>query len=85
MKTPKEDARVNSRNAEKRAQFARETRPFLTCKQVAYHLGVSLDTLRRMRRSKTGPRCRMHGATWVYHIDDLEAWSLAHAQGGDHD
>ncbi len=85
MTTPGKHAAVNSRNAEERAQFARETRPYLTNKQVAYHLGVSLTTLRRMRRDETGPRCRKHGATWVYHIDDLEAWSLSRARGGDHD
>jgi hypothetical protein len=38
-----------------------------------------------MRNSNTGPRCRLHGATWVYHIDDLHAWSLAQTRGGGHD
>lgn len=85
MKTPKKLAPANSRNAVARAEFARETRPFLTAKQVAFHIGVSLTTLRRMRNSNTGPRCRLHGATWVYHIDDLHAWSLAQTRGGGHD
>jgi len=85
METPEKPPVANNRNAEERAQFARQTRPYLTNKQVAYHLGVSLRTLLRMRRDETGPRCRMHGGTWVYHIDDVEAWSLAHARGGDHE
>ena len=67
-----------------RAQAARKTCPFLTIKQVAFHLGLSRDTLRRMRRAGLGPKCRMHGHAWRYHIDDIEAWSAAHAHGGGH-
>ena len=67
-----------------RAQAARKTCPFLTIKQVAFHLGLSRDTLRRMRRAGLGPKCRMHGHAWRYHIDDIEAWSAAQARGGGH-
>lgn len=66
----------------RRAQAARETCPFLTAKQAAFHLGLSCSTLKAMRAGGKGPRCRLHGRTWRYHVDDLEAWSQAHATGG---
>ena len=66
-----------------RAQAARETCPFLTAKQAAFHLGLAYSTLKRLRRMGTGPKCRLHGRTWRYHIDDIEAWSAARARGGD--
>ncbi len=68
----------------RRAQAARETCPFLTAKQAAFHLGLSRTALKEMRMRGTGPLCRMHGRTWRYHIDDLEAWSKAHARGEHH-
>jgi len=68
----------------RRAQAARETCPFLTAKQAAFHLGLSPSTLKAMRAAGKGPRCRLHGRAWRYHIDDLEAWSMAHAKGGAH-
>lgn len=67
-----------------RAQAARETCPFLTAKQAAFHLGLAYSTLKRLRQTGTGPKCRLHGRTWRYHIDDIEAWSAARARGGDH-
>ncbi len=67
-----------------RARAARATNPFLTAKQTAFHLGLGYNTLRDMRANGTGPRCRLHGRTWRYHIDDIEAWSNARATGGDH-
>ncbi|TCM12987.1 helix-turn-helix protein [Novosphingobium sp. PhB165] len=69
---------------QQRAKSARETHPFLTSKQAAFHLGLAVVTLKGMRRNGTGPRCRKHGRDWRYHIDDLEAWSLSNAAGGDH-
>lgn len=66
-----------------RAQAARETCPFLTTKQAAFHLGLACSTLKAMRHKSVGPRCRLHGRTWRYHIDDIEAWSKARACGGD--
>ncbi len=66
-----------------RAQAARETCPFLTAKQAAFHLGLAYSTLKRLRQAGTGPKCRLHGRTWRYHIDDIEAWSAARARGGD--
>lgn len=66
----------------RRAQAARETCPYLTAKQAAFHLGFAYSTLKRMRRTGTGPRCRLHGGTWRYHVDDIEAWSASRSQGG---
>jgi len=65
-----------------RAQAARTTNPFLTAKQAAFHLGLAYSTLKAMRAADKGPRCRLHGRTWRYHIDDLERWSSARAAGG---
>ncbi len=67
-----------------RAAEARTTCPFLTAKQAAYHLGLAASSLKRMRASGRGPRCRLHGRAWYYHIDDLEAWSTASMRGGNH-
>lgn len=74
-----------TKSARERARAARETCPFLTAKEAAFHLGLAVVTLKEMRRKGTGPKCRKHGRVWRYHIDDLEAWSLANAVGGCHD
>ncbi len=66
-----------------RAKAARETCPFLTAKQAAFHLGLAYSTLKALRAEDRGPVCRLHGRTWRYHIDDLEAWSNARKRGGD--
>ncbi|UIJ46261.1 helix-turn-helix domain-containing protein [Sphingomonas cannabina] len=71
-------------DADARAKSARQTCPFLTAKQTAFHLGIAPSTLKAMRLAGKGPRCRMHGRTWRYHIDDIEAWSAASARGGNH-
>jgi len=65
-----------------RAQSARKICPFLTTKQTAFHLGLGVGTLRKMRADGRGPRCRLHGRTWRYHIEDIEAWSSARTRGG---
>lgn len=67
-----------------RARRARETCPFLTTKQTAFHLGLAPTSLKGMRAEGRGPVCRMHGKAWYYHIDDIEAWSNAARRGGDH-
>ncbi|KEQ51839.1 helix-turn-helix domain-containing protein [Sphingobium chlorophenolicum] len=64
-----------------RARIARETCPYLTAKQAAFHLGMAADTLKKLRLRGRGPRCRMHGGSWRYHIDDLDAWSAARMAG----
>ncbi|TPG21776.1 DNA-binding protein [Sphingomonas koreensis] len=69
-------------DAAERAQAARTICPFLTGKEAAFHLGLSVSSLKRMRRGGIGPRCRKHGRTWRYHIDDIEAWSAATMRGG---
>ena len=68
-----------------RAQRARNICPFLTAKQTAFHLGLPYSTLKDLRLRGRGPVCRMHGGTWRYHIDDIEAWSNAGKRGGGHD
>ncbi|MGJ0239851.1 helix-turn-helix transcriptional regulator [Novosphingobium fluoreni] len=73
-----------AKNIGARAQAAREACPFLTAKQAAFHLGLAYSTLKRLRQMGTGPKCRLHGRTWRYHIDDIEAWSVARARGGNH-
>lgn len=82
-----DDATDRQDNASKalaaRVKIARETCPYLTAKQAAFHLGLAYSTLKRLRQTGTGPICRLHGRTWRYHIDDIEAWSTAHARGGD--
>jgi hypothetical protein len=67
-----------------RAASARANCPFLTAKQAAFHLGLAACSMKRLRAQNRGPRCRLHGRVWYYHIDDIEAWSVAHARGGDH-
>ncbi len=65
-----------------RARAARTTNPFLTAKQAAFHLGLAYSTLKAMRAGNKGPRCRLHGRTWRYHVADLESWSSARQAGG---
>ncbi|MCM8732437.1 helix-turn-helix transcriptional regulator [Hephaestia sp. GCM10023244] len=69
----------------KRAQAARETCPFLTAPQAAFHLGIAYSTLRALRAAGRAPLGRKHGRTWRYHIDDLEAWSQARSGGSGRD
>ncbi|WP_312844737.1 MULTISPECIES: helix-turn-helix transcriptional regulator [Sphingomonas] len=82
--TPAPDPNIMDDDAAARAKAARESCPFLTAKQTAFHLGIARSTLKAMRLAGKGPRCRRHGRTWRYHIDDIEAWSAANARGSDH-
>jgi excisionase family DNA binding protein len=66
-----------------RAKAARATCPFLTAKQAAFHLGLAYSTMKTLRAEGRGPACRLHGRTWRYHIDDIEAWSNSRRRGGD--
>lgn len=70
-------------NTAARAQAAREACPFLTAKQAAFYLALAASTLKAMRADGKGPLCRLHGRTWRYHIDDLDAWSKAAVRGDD--
>lgn len=65
-----------------RVRSARQTCPFLTTKETAFYLRLAPGTLKRLRAADIGPACRMHGQTWYYHIDDIEAWSNARRRGG---
>lgn len=76
-----DDEQNRSADLAERARLARKICPYLTAKQAAFHLGLGYSTLKRMRQHGTGPRCRQHGRTWRYHVDDLDAWSSAHAKG----
>ena len=62
-----------------RAADARKGSPFLTTAQAARYVGLTADTLQKMRRKGRGPRFRRHGRYVRYHIADLGAWSEANA------
>lgn len=59
-----------------RAKEAKRGSPFLSPKQAAHYLGVSLRTLQVHRTRGTGPRFRRHCQRIRYHIDDLDSWSI---------
>lgn len=65
------------------ARAARAIRgsPFLTTAQAAFYLGLSPRTLQEHRSAGTGPVFRRHARRVRYHIDDLDAWSKASANG----
>jgi excisionase family DNA binding protein len=65
-----------------RAADARKGSPFLTTSQAARYVGLTDDTLQKMRRQGRGPRFRRHGRYVRYHIAELDAWSQANAVGG---
>ena len=58
-----------------RADRARKGSPFLTTEQAASYVGLSRQTLEKMRRKARGPIFRKHGRYVRYHIADLDAWS----------
>lgn len=64
-----------------RAIEAKRGSPFLNPKQAAHYLGVSLRTLQEHRTKGTGPRYRRPCRRIRYHIDDLDTWSIAEAEG----
>ncbi len=78
------DTTEDTKASVRRAALARAGSPYLTTKQAAFHLGLAEITLRRLRASGKGPKCRMHTRAFRYHIDDLETWSAEHAKGGEH-
>lgn len=55
------------------------SRPFLNTRQASFYLGVSVTSLERLRRCGDGPIFRRHSRFILYHIDDLNAWSLANS------
>jgi excisionase family DNA binding protein len=58
-----------------RAAEAKRGSPFLTTDQAAFYVGLTNQTLRKMRRDGRGPHFRRHGRFVRYHIDDLDEWS----------
>ena len=59
------------------AAEAKKGSPFLNTDQAAHYVGLTRQTLEKMRRQERGPRYRKHGRYVRYHIADLDAWSLA--------
>lgn len=59
------------------ADHARKGSPFLTTEQAASYVGLTRQTLEKMRRKARGPCFRKHGRYVRYHIADPEAWSNA--------
>ena len=58
-------------DSDKRARVARQTNPFLTMKQAAFHLGLSLRSFQRLQAAGTGPRGRRHGLLAEEVSDDV--------------
>ena len=57
------------------AAQAKRDSPFLSTKQAAFYLGLSVRKLQQMRKQKRGPVYRRHCRYVRYHIDDLNDWS----------
>lgn len=53
--------------------------PFLNTRQAAHYLGLTPRHLERLRAQRRGPIYRRHCRYVVYHIDDLDAWSLTNS------
>jgi hypothetical protein len=52
-------------------------KPFLNTREAAAWLGLTKNTLEKMRVFGTGPLYRKHGRYVRYHLEDLVAWSEA--------
>ena len=52
-------------------------KPFLTTREAAAWLGLTKNTLEKMRVHGNGPLYRKHGRYVRYHLEDLIAWSEA--------
>jgi hypothetical protein len=64
-----------------RAASAKRGSPFLNTAQAAFYLGISERSMQRLRAKGRGPMPRRHLRMVQYHIDDLDAWSRARAEG----
>ncbi len=64
---------------------AKKGSPFLTTAQAAHYLGLTTQTLEKMRRKGRGPRYRKHGRYVRYHIADLDAWSRSNSHKAVHE
>ena len=67
------------------ASEARKGSPFLTTAQAAHYLGLTTQTLEKMRRKGRGPRYRKHGRYVRYHIAELDAWSRSSSRNAAHE
>ena len=63
-----------------RAAQARKGSPFLNTAQAAHYIGLTRETLERMRWKSLGPKFRRHGRFIRYHIEDLDEWSSTNGQ-----
>ncbi len=61
----------------RRAMHARKGSPFLSTKEAAFYLGIKPRTLIRWRQQGKGPPCRKHERIRVYHIDEVDHWSMS--------
>ncbi len=66
-----------------RVAIAKSVSPFLNTEYAAFYVGLSASGLAKMRRRGEGPKCRHHGRSIRYHIDDLDAWSCTTEIHGD--
>lgn len=62
-----------------RANRAKRGSPFLNTEQAAAYLKISARLLKQLRAKGEGPVFRRHCRFVQYHIDDLDAWSVAQA------
>ena len=55
---------------------------YLTTRQTADFIGVSVSTLNRMRRARTGPRCvQINTQTYRYRMSEIEIWLCSQSDG----
>lgn len=48
---------------------------YLTTKQAAYYLGLSVRTLEGLRQRRRGPQGYRIGRGWYYDVRDVERWA----------
>jgi hypothetical protein len=54
---------------------------YLSSKEAAYYLGLSVRTLEGLRYRKQGPRCYKRGRGWFYHLAEIEIWASKVSRG----
>jgi hypothetical protein len=50
--------------------------PYLSAVEAAFYLRVTARALEHFRCEGGGPSYRKHGGSVVYHLEDLDCWSL---------
>ncbi|MBU6298607.1 MAG: helix-turn-helix domain-containing protein [Alphaproteobacteria bacterium] len=77
VRNPAAKESVKNKNDEvRRAMRARNGSPFLTTKEAAFYLGRKPRTLKRWRQQGKGPPYRLAERSVLYHIDEIDDWSL---------